>query len=114
MRVAFSLSLCLLLVGCAPRTITKAEYDRKCQEAVNLHNTLAGQVHYQGSREGYDYFLFEPFGSLSHQARVKDGEVQLKTRFRYSGDRKNWLVAYPYWADATNIVIQTGATNTKF
>ena len=46
--------------------------------------------------------------------RVKEGEVALKRRFSYTGDRKNWVVAYPDSAGATNIVIQTGATNTKF
>jgi len=86
----------------------------KCQEAVNLHNTLIGQVQYQGSKDGYDYFLFEPFGSASHKARVKEGEVALKRRFPHTDDRKNWVVAYPDWAGATNLVIQTGATNTKF
>ena len=65
---------CFFLVGCTP-TITKKEYDQKCAQAVNMHNTLTGQVYYQGSKEGYDYFLFEPFAALSHHARVKQGDV---------------------------------------
>jgi len=114
MRIPISIALLVVLTGCASPAITKKEYDRRCQEAVDLHNTLIGQVEYQGSKDGYDYFLFEPFGSASHRARVKEGEIALKKRFRHTGDRKSWVVAYPDWAGATNIVIQTGATNTKF
>ena len=113
MRVALSVALLLALVGCTPPTITRKEYDQRCQEAINLHNTLIGQVHYQGSKEGYDYFRFEPFGSGSHQARIKEGEVGLKKRFPYSENRKNWVVAFPDWAGTTNLVIQTRGTNTK-
>jgi len=114
MRNTLSIALVMALVGCTQPTITKKEYAQRCQETVNLHNTMIGQVQYQGSKDGYDYFRFEPFGSVAHQARVKEGEVALKTRFPYSSDRKNWVVAYPDWAGATNRVIQTGATNTKF
>jgi hypothetical protein len=114
MRIAPLFSLCLLLAGCAPTSITKQEYDRKCQEAVNLHNTLTGFVYYQGSKDGYDYFHFEPFGSMSHSARAKEGEIPLKKRFPFSNDKKVWVVSYPDWSDVTNKVILTGATNTKF
>src|SRR5258708_20645311 len=75
--------------GCAPPAVTKKEYDKMCGEAVNLHNTITGQVFYEGTKDGYDYFLFEPFGLTSHKARVKEGEVALAKRFPYSADRKN-------------------------
>ena len=114
MRISLCTVLLLVLVGCTPPTITRKEFDQRCQEAVNLQNTLTGQVWYQGSKASYDYFLFEPFGSVSRHARVKEGEVTFLTRFPYTGDRKKWVLAYPDWAGATNIVIQTGATNRKF
>ena len=105
MRILLSMALLLALAGCTPPAITKAEYDRRCQEAVNLHNTLIGQVHYQGSKDGYDYFRFEPVGSVFHQARVKEGAVRIRQRFPYTDDRKNWVAAYPDRASATNIVL---------
>ena len=114
MRIALCISLLLAVVGCTPPAITRKDYVQKCQQAVNLNATLSGQVYYQGSKQGYDYFPFEPFGSMAHQARVKEGDVALNKRFSYTGDRKNWVVAYPDSAGATNVVIQTGATNTKF
>jgi hypothetical protein len=114
MRVCPLAILLLALVGCSPPTITRKQYDQRYQEAVNLHNTLVGQVHYQGSKDGYDYFCFEPVGAPSRHARIKEGEVGLLQRFSYTQDRKNWNPAPPNWAGATNIVIQTGATNTKF
>ena len=110
MRRAVPFFLCFFLVACMP-TITRREYDQKCKESVNLHNTLTGQVYYQGSKDGYDYFLFEPFGAISHHARLKEGDVALKKRIPYSGDRSKWVVAYPDWSGVTNMVIQTDATN---
>jgi hypothetical protein len=110
MRRTVPFVLCLFLVACTP-TITRTEYDQKCREAVNFNNTLTGEVYYQGSKDGYDYFLFEPFGAISHHARVKEGDVALTQRIPYSGDRSKWVVAYPDWPGMTNIVIQTGATN---
>jgi len=114
MRTCSWVILLLALVGCSPPTITKKQYDQRYQEAVNLHNTLVGHAHYQGSKEGYDYFCFEPVGAPSRHARIKEGEVALTRRFPYTQDRKNWTPAPPDWAAATNIVIQAGATNTKF
>ena len=114
MRNALCIPLLLVVIGCTPPAITRKEYDQKCREAVNFQNTLTGQVYYQGSKDGYDYFRFEPFGSIAHRARLKQGEVALKNQFPYTSDRKNWVVAYPDWGSATNMVIQTGATNTKF
>ena len=101
---------CLFLVACTP-TITRKEYDQKCKAAVKFQNTLTGQVYYQGSKDGFDYFLFEPFGVVSHHARAKEGDVALKERFPYSGDRSKWIVAYPEWSGATNITIRAGETN---
>ncbi len=114
MRSALCTSLLLAVIGCTPPAITRKQYDQKCREAVNLQNTLTGQVYYQGFKAGYDYFRFEPFGSPARQARLKEGEVALKRRFPYTSDRKSWVVAYPDWGNVTNTVIQTGATNTKF
>lgn len=117
------LSLCLLLAGCTPASITKQEYDKRCQEAVNFNNTITGSVYYQGSKDGYDYFRFEPFGFTAHAARVKEGEISLKQRFAYSHDKRNWIVAYPDWSAVTNapafgVGTNTGVlsigTNTKF
>lgn len=47
---------CLFLVACTPK-ITRKEYDQKCKEAVKFQNPLTGQVYYQGSKDGFDYFL---------------------------------------------------------
>ena len=114
MRIRLWVILLVALAGCSPPTITKKQYDQRYQEAVNLHNTLIGQVHYQGSKDGYDYFYFEPVGAPSRRARTKEGEVPVAKRFPYTEDRKNWNPAPPNWAGATNIVIQSGATNAKF
>jgi hypothetical protein len=100
----------LLLVACTP-TITRKEYDQRCNDAVNLHNTLTGHVYYQGSRNGYDYFLFEPFAALSHQARVKEGEVALKKRIPYDRNRDHWIVTDPDRSWTTHTSIQTDETN---
>ena len=114
MRSALGITLLLAVIGCTPPAITRKEYDQKCQQAVNFNATLTGQVYYQGSKDGYDYFRFEPLGSVSHSARLKEGEVSLKKRFPFSNDKRNWVVSYPDWSGVTNMVIQTGATNTKF
>jgi len=114
MQIAFSLSLCLVLVGCAPPSITKQEYDQKCQETVYVHGMTVGIVYYKGSKQGFDYFHFKQEGATGEDARVKEGEVALKRRFPYSRDRKNWVSACPDWSGGPNIVIQPGATNTKF
>ena len=111
MRNAFCMTLLFAVIGCTPPTITRKEYDQRCKETVNLTATLTGQVCYQGSKDGYDYFRFEPFGSVAHRARLKQGEVAMKKRFPYTADRNNWVVAYPDWAGATNLVIETGVTN---
>jgi hypothetical protein len=110
MRWLALLPFCLFLVGCTP-TITKKEYDKKCAEAVNLQNTLTGNVYYQGSKKGYDYFLFEPSGALSHHVRVRQGEVALTTRVPYTTDKRKWIAAYPDWAGVTNVVFQASETN---
>ncbi len=50
MRIPLAIVLLIALTGCTPPAITKKEYDGMCKKAVNLHNTLAGQVRYQGSK----------------------------------------------------------------
>ena len=62
MRRAVPFFLCFFLVACTP-TIRRTEYDQKCKESVNLHNTLTGQVYYQGSKTDMTIFC------LSHSAR---------------------------------------------
>src|SRR5262245_21541237 len=110
-RRTVPLLFCFLLAACTP-AITKTEYDKKCKETVNLHATITGQVYYQGSKGGYEYFLFEPNGVISHHARVKEGEVALKKRIPFTEDKSQWTVTFPNLslADITNIVIQTGGT----
>jgi hypothetical protein len=101
MRITALLLISVLLASCTPAVITKQDYQNRCQEAFNLQNTLTGSVYYQGTRDGYDYFQFEPFGSLSHRARVKEGEVFLKKRFPFSTEKKNWVISYPDWSGLT-------------
>jgi hypothetical protein len=100
----------LLCSGCST-TITKAEFDRKCNETVDFRNTVTGQVLYRGSKKGYDYFLFQPFGLFSHRARTKEGEVALRKRFLYTRDESAWLVVVPDRSGWTNFVIQPRGTN---
>jgi hypothetical protein len=95
-RVLIATWLCLLTTGCT-RTITTKDYDELCRKTVNMQNTITGQVYYQGSKKGYDYFLFAPFGLRSHQECVKTGEVRLANRFTYTRDRTKWTIAYPNW-----------------
>jgi hypothetical protein len=104
MRFTALLLISVLLAGCTPALITKQDYDKKCQEVAKLQNTLTGSVYYQGTRDGYDYFRFEPFGSRSHRARVKEGEVFLKKRFPYTTEKKNWFISYPDWSGSTGLV----------
>jgi|SRR6516165_8984364 hypothetical protein len=106
MRTVIFLLFAFVFAGCTS-TITKSQYEQKCKKTVNFQNSLTGQVYYQGSKGGFDYFLFEPFGLFSHHARVREGEVSLKSRFPFDGDRKKWVVAYPDFSWATNVVMPT-------
>jgi len=84
-----------MATGCANR-LTKAEFYSKCGQTVNYNNTITGNVFYQGTKKGYDYFLCSPFLGFSDQVAVAEGEVSLaRERFPFSRKSKDWLVCFP-------------------
>jgi hypothetical protein len=105
-----SLAVCVLALSGCSSTITKAVFYQKCDETVNLRNTLTGQVLYRGSKKGYDYFLFQPFGFFSQRARAKEGEVELSRRFPYTADETQWLVVLPDSSLWINVIDWTNST----
>ncbi len=81
------------LNGCAQR-LTMEEYREKCEETYKPMNTLTGQVFYCGSKDGFDYVLFDPWPGMEDEARIKTGQLSV-VEFPYTMERDKWVVVYP-------------------
>ncbi len=85
------ISVCLN--GCAQR-ITLEEYREKCNDTYKPMNTLTGQVFYCGSKDGFDYVLFDPWPGMEDEARIKTGELPVVV-FPYTTEREKWVIVFP-------------------